>query len=170
MGMEQFAYKYAEQFFGDQADKYRFAHLQEALTFVPFGTAVDEFQHICYANPSLSPKERTLEWKKLEEIYMPWRKYDADDFFDRGGFWYHKLHIFLYPFYYINYILTTMGAMEFAAKNAEDHEKAWKDYLKLCKCGGSMSYLETLRHAGLSVPFEDGSVKRAVEYIEGVLL
>ena len=101
---------------------------------------------------------------------MPWRKYDADDFFDRGGFWYHKLHIFLYPFYYINYILTTVGAMEFAAKNAKDHEKAWEDYLKLCKCGGSMSYLETLKYAGLSVPFEDGSVRRAVEYIEGVLL
>ena len=37
------------------------------------------------------------------------------------------------------------------------------------KCGGSMSYLETLKHAGLSVPFEEGSVRRAVEYIEGVL-
>ncbi len=170
MGMEQFAYPYAEMFFGDQADKYRFAHLQEALMLVPFGTAVDEFQHICYGNPNLTPKERTLEWKKLEEIYMPWRKYDADDFFDRGGFWYHKLHIFLYPFYYINYILTTMGAMELAAKNRDNHEKTWEDYLRLCKCGGSMSYLETLKAAELSVPFEEGSVKRAVEYIEGVLL
>lgn len=169
MSMEQFAYKYAEDFFGEQADRYRFAHLQEALTFVPFGTAVDEFQHICYAHPELTPKERTLEWKKLEKIYMPWRKYDADDFFDRGGYWYHKLHIFLYPFYYINYVLTTMGALEFADKNAADHEKAWNDYLKLCKCGGSMSYLETLRYADLSVPFEDGSVKKAMEYVKRAL-
>ena len=44
---------------------------------------------------------------------MPWRTYDADDFFDRGGYWYHKIHIYLYPMYYINYTLTTMGAMEF---------------------------------------------------------
>ena len=63
-----------------------------------------------------------------------------------------------------------MGAMELAAKNGIDHDKTWADYLKLCKCGGSMSYLETLKHAGLSVPFENGSVKRAVDYIEGVLL
>ena len=83
--MEQFSYPYAEAFFGKDADKFRFAHLQEAITFVPFGVAVDEFQHICYANPELTPKERTAEWKKLEEKYMPWRKYDADDFFDRGG-------------------------------------------------------------------------------------
>ena len=58
MSMEQFCYPYAERFFGDQADKFRFAHLQEAMTFVPFGVAVDEFQHICYAHPELTPKER----------------------------------------------------------------------------------------------------------------
>lgn len=162
MSMEQFAYPYAEQFFGEQADKFRFAHLQESLTFVPFGVAVDEFQHICYANPQLTAKERTLEWKKLEEKYMPWRKYEADDFFDRGGYWYHKLHIYLYPFYYINYTLTTMGAMEFKKKNYENHENAWQDYLKLCKCGGSMSYLETLKYANLSNPFEEGSVKKSI--------
>lgn len=162
MSMEQFSYPYAESFFGEQADKFRFAHLQEAITFVPFGVAVDEFQHICYANPGMTPKERTLEWKKLEEKYMPWRKYDADDFFDRGGFWYHKLHIYLYPFYYINYTLTTMGAMEFKKKNYENHEDAWQDYLNLCKCGGSMSYLETLKYANLMNPFEQGSVKNAI--------
>ncbi len=162
MSMEQFAYPYAERFFGDQADKFRFAHLQEAITFVPFGVAVDEFQHICYANPDLTPRERTLEWKKLEEKYMPWRAYEPDDFFDRGGYWYHKLHIYLYPMYYINNTLTTMGAMEFKKKAREDHDSAWADYLNLCKCGGSMSYLETLRYANISNPFEQGSVARAV--------
>ncbi|MBQ9593649.1 MAG: M3 family oligoendopeptidase, partial [Lachnospiraceae bacterium] len=145
MSMEQFCYPYAEWFFGADADKYRFQHLQEAITFVPFGVAVDEFQHICYANPDLTPKERTYEWHKLEEKYMPWRTYENDEFMERGGYWYHKLHIYLYPFYYINYTLTTMGAMEFKKKMAEEPEQAWKDYLALCQVGGSKSYLETLR-------------------------
>lgn len=170
MSMEQFAYPYAEWFFGNQADKFRFAHLQEAVTFVPFGVAVDEFQHICYANPQLTPKERTYEWHKLEEKYMPWRDYDGNEFFGRGGFWYHKLHIFLYPFYYINYTLTTMGAMEFKKKYAEDKEKAWNDYLNLCKVGGSLSYLETLKYANLSVPFEKGAVEKAMSYAGDILL
>ena len=170
MSMEQFAYPYAEQFFGKDADKFRFAHLQEAITFVPFGVAVDEFQHIMYANPNLTPKERTYEWHKLEEKYMPWRKYEDDEFMERGGFWYHKLHIFLYPFYYINYTLTTMGAMEFKKKYEEDKEAAWKDYLTLCNVGGSLSYLETLKAAHLSVPFEEGSVKRAISYAKDILL
>ena len=170
MSMEQFSYPYAEYFFGDDADKFRFAHLQEAITFVPFGVAVDEFQHICYEKENLTPKERTLEWKKLEEKYMPWRDYEDDEFFNRGGYWYHKLHIFLYPFYYINYTLTTMGAMEFKKKDHEDHDQAWNDYLRLCKCGGSLSYLETLKYANVSNPFEDGSVAKSTTFAREELL
>ena len=89
---------------------------------------------------------------------MPWRRYENDAFFARGGYWYHKLHIYLYPFYYINYTLTTMGAMEFKKKYAEDRDAAWQDYLNLCKTGGSRSYLETLRYANLSSVGEDDRI------------
>ena len=170
MSMEQFAYPYAEKFFGDKADKFRFQHLQEAITFVPFGVAVDEYQHIVYAHPELTPKERTAEWKKLEAKYMPWRDYDGMEFFGRGGWWYHKIHIFLYPFYYINYTLTTMGAMEFKKKMSEDKTSAWNDYMNLCKVGGSKSYLETLAYANLSDPFKPGSVKKAISFAKEILL
>ncbi len=170
MAMEQFAYPYAEQFFGKDADKFRFAHLQEAVTFVPFGVAVDEFQHIMYANPDLTPRERTYEWHKLEQKYMPWRTYEDDEFMERGGYWYHKLHIFLYPFYYINYTLTTMGAMELKKRYHENKEQAWEDYLALCKAGSCTNYLNLLKLAHLSVPFEEGSVARAVSFAKEELL
>jgi M3 family oligoendopeptidase len=170
MAMEQFAYPYAELFFGGKAEQYKFQHLQEALTFVPFGVAVDEFQHIVYENPDMTPAERTKAWKALEEKYMPWRDYDdISDFFAGGGWWYHKIHIFHYPFYYINYTLTTMGAMEFKKKMAEDKKKCWADYLTLCKLGGSLGYLDTLRKADLAVPFEKGGVKRATAYAKEIL-
>ena len=169
MSMEQFAYPYAELFFGDRADKYRFQHLQEALTFVPFGVAVDEFQHIVYKNPDLTPEERTEKWRELEQKYMPWRDYGDNEFFAAGNWWYHKIHIFLYPFYYINYTLTSMGAMEFKKKMAEDKKSCWKDYMTLCSLGGSLSYLDTLRAANVSVPFEKGSVKKATEYAMKIL-
>lgn len=171
MAMEQFAYPYVESFFGKDADKYRFQHLQEAVTFVPFGVAVDEFQHICYENENLTPKERTYEWHKLEEKYMPYRRYDSDDeFMNRGGYWYHKLHIFEHPMYYINYTLTTVGAMEFKKKYAEDKKAALNDYFKLCKVGGSLGYLDTLKYAGVSNPFEDGAVEKSCSYAKDILL
>ncbi|MBQ8291715.1 MAG: M3 family oligoendopeptidase [Clostridia bacterium] len=170
MSMEQFAYPYAELFFGEKAHAYRFQHLQEATTFVPFGVAVDEFQHIVYANPDMTPNERTAAWKELEEKYMPWRDYgDISPFFSRGGWWYHKLHIFHYPFYYINYTLTSMGAMEFKKKMVEDRAKGWADYLRLCKLGGSLGYLDTLKAANLAVPFEKDGVKRATSYTKEIL-
>ena len=170
MSMEQFAYPYAELFFGDKAEKYRFQHLQQAITFVPFGVAVDEFQHIVYANPDMTPEQRTNAWRELEKKYMPWRDYgDISAFFDRGGWWYHKLHIFHYPFYYINYTLTTMGAMEFKKKQAQNREKCWEDYMTLCKVGGSLGYLDTLKAANLAVPFEEGGVKRATSYAVEIL-
>ena len=60
--------------------------------------------------------------------------------------------------------------MEFKEKYAKDKEATWQDYLKLCKTGGSRSYLETLRYANLANPFEAGSVQRACEYAEKILL
>ena len=170
MSMEQFAYPYADLFFGERADKYRFQHLQEALTFVPFGVAVDEFQHIVYENPNMSPAERTAAWRDLEKKYMPWREYGEDnEFFNRGGWWYHKLHIFHYPFYYINYTLTTMGALEFKKKMELDKATCWQDYLTLCQLGGSLGYLDTLKAAKLAIPFEKGGVKRAVSHAIQIL-
>lgn len=170
MTMEQFAYPYAELFFGDKADEYRFQHLQQAITFVPFGVAVDEFQHIVYANPNMTPKERVSAWRDLEKKYMPWRDYGEDlPFFATGGWWYHKLHIFHYPFYYINYTLTTMGAMEFKKKQAENPKECWEDYRTLCALGGSLGYTDTLKRARLSLPFADGAVKKATSYALSIL-
>ena len=170
MSMEQFAYPYAELFFGEKAEHYRFQHLQEALTFIPFGVAVDEFQHIVYAKPELTPDERIAVWHDLEKKYMPWRDYgDDNEFFSRGGWWYHKLHIYHYPFYYINYTLTSMGALEFKKKQATDKAACWEDYKTLCKIGGSLGYRDALKAANLAVPFEKGGVKRAVSYAIDIL-
>jgi oligoendopeptidase F len=100
---------------------------------------------------------------------MPWRDYGDIEFFAKGGWWYHKIHIFLYPFYYINYTLTTIGAMEFKKKMHTDKNKAWNDYMNLCKVGGSKSYIETLKFANLSIPFEEGSVKNSLSYAIEIL-
>ena len=170
MSMEQFAYPYAELFFGDKAEAYRFQHLQQAITFIPFGVAVDEFQHIVYERPEMTPSERTAAWRDLEKKYMPWRDYgEENSFFNAGGWWYHKLHIFHYPFYYINYTLTSMGALEFKKKYATDKAACWQDYMTLCKLGGSLGYLDTLKAANLAIPFAAGGVKRAVDYAIQIL-
>ena len=170
MSMVLLANKYAEQFFGDDARKYVFANLYNYITFIPFSVAVDEFQHICYGNLDMTPEERTKAWRELEKKYMPWRKYDdEDEFMEKGGYWYHKPHLFLYPFYYIEYSLATINAMEMYQKYVERPSTAWKEYLELADLGGSRNYLETLSKAKLTPAFEEGAVAKSIEYVKSVL-
>ena len=162
MSMEHFTYPWMEKFFGKNADKYRYTHLSEAVQVVPYLCLVDHFQHEVFKNPSMSAKERRTVWKNLEKVYMPWRKYDGVEFLEEGGFWMQKQHIFLYPFYYVDYALAQMGAFEYYGKSKRDKKAAWADYTALCNAGGSKSYYELLKVGNLSNPFKEGSVKAAV--------
>lgn len=162
MTMEHFAYPWMELFFGEEADQYRRTHLTEALTVVPYMACVDEFQHRVYAAPEMTALERRAVWRELERAYMPWRDYDGNAFLEGGGFWMQKQHIFLYPFYYIEYALAQMGAFQFYGRMKEDRGQAWADYCRLCRAGGSRGYFQLLELAGLSNPFQPGSVGKAV--------
>ena len=161
MSMEHFAYPWMDRFFGDKADKYRYAHLSEAIKVVPYLCLVDHFQHEVFAN-DFDAKGLRACWRRLEKIYMPWREYDGNEFLEEGGFWMQKQHIFLYPFYYVDYALAQMGAFEYFTRAKKDKAAAWADYYKLCCAGGSKSYFELLKVGNLSNPFESGSVKRAI--------
>ncbi len=170
MAMTQFSNRYSHRFFGEDAAKYEYYNLHDLITFVPFGVAVDEFQHICYENPDLTPRERSLEWRKLEQKYMPWRKYDDDDeFMNNGGYWYHKQHIFLFPLYYLEYSLATVNSMDMIRKYVKHPETAWKEYLELMDLGGSKSYLEILEKANITPAYEDGAVAKSISYVKSIL-
>lgn len=70
MSMEFFAWPWAE-YFGSDARKFRYTHLSGALTFIPYGTMVDHFQHLVYEKSDMSPAERNDAWRELTAIYMP---------------------------------------------------------------------------------------------------
>lgn len=169
MTMELFAYPYMEKFFGKNADKYRYAHLSQALKDVPYMCLVDHFQHEVYSH-DCTAKERRACWRRLEKIYMPWRKYDGNAFLEEGGYWMQKQHIFLYPFYYVDYALAQICAFEYYDRCRVDKKAAWNDYLNLCRAGGSQSYYQLFKTGGLTVPFKEGAVARAVKPIAEQLL
>ena len=163
MSMEHFAYPWMEWFFGEKADDYRYAHLMNGLEVIPYMVCVDEFQHRVFEKPSMTHEERRMVWHELEETYLPWRDYDGHEFLEKGGFWMQKQHIFLFPFYYIDYALAQMGAYQFYGRMKEDRRKAWEDYYRLCRAGGSKGYFELLELAKLDNPFQEGTVEKIVE-------
>ena len=159
MSMELWTYPWMENFFGDKAEEYRKEHLADALMKIPYMLCVDEYQHRVFENPEMTTMERRAVWSGLEKIYMPWRNYAGNEFLESGAFWIKQQHIFLYPFYYVDYAMAQMGAFEFYTKMKEDRKAAWADYYKLCAAGGSMGYFDLLKYSGLHKVLEDGSVK-----------
>ena len=165
MSMEFFAWPWMENFFKEDVDKYKFAHLSGALLFIPYGVTVDEFQHFVYENPTATPTERKAKWREIEKKYLPHRDYEDNEFMERGGFWFKQGHIFSNPFYYIDYTLAQVCAFEFWNKSRTDRETAWADYLRLCQAGGSKSFLDLVELANLNNPFADGTIKKIVDPI-----
>ena len=166
MSMEHFTYPWLKDLFGeDNASKAKFAHLSDAVCVVPYLVSIDEFQHKVFENPKMSHAERRQVWRDIERKYIPWRDYDGDTFLEGGGFWMQKQHVFLYPFYYVDYALAQTCAFELYGRMKEAPEAAWQDYLNLVRAGGSKGYFELLKTANISNPFERGSVQRAVGHV-----
>lgn len=172
MSMEFLTWPWMNLFFENDTDKYKFIHLSEALLFIPYGVTVDEFQHWVYENPEVTPQERREKWLEIEKKYLPTRDYGEADELKNGIFWFRQGHIFSSPFYYIDYTLAQVCAFQFWIKSREDREKAWQDYLNLCKLGGSKSFFELMKSANLKNPFEEGTLAAVIpkikEYLDSV--
>ncbi|MBQ5542024.1 MAG: M3 family oligoendopeptidase, partial [Erysipelotrichales bacterium] len=170
MSMEFFAEGWADDFFGKDAAKFRYSHLAGALTFIPYGTMVDHFQHIVYEHPEYSPKERHAVWKKLLGIYQPWMRLDGDiPFYSEGEGWQRQMHIYHAPFYYIDYCLAQTVALEFWAMIQEDPKNAWDHYMRYTKLGGSKVFTELLKEAELESPFDENTLRKVAGKAEQFL-
>jgi len=169
MSMEFFTWSWMKNIFKEDEIKYKYNHLSEAILFIPYGVLVDEFQHYVYENPDISPAERKLKWRELEQKYLPHRKYPDNQFLERGGFWFKQGHIFNDPFYYIDYTLAQVCAFQFFSIMQNDFKKAWENYIKLCKLGGSLPFLKLINAAELKNPFNEGSISSVLPALKNWL-
>ena len=155
MSMEFFAEPWAEGFFGKDARKFRYTHLANALTFIPYGTMVDHFQHEVYDHPEYTPEQRHQIWRDLLKVYMPWVKLDEVPFYGEGKGWQRQSHIYKRPFYYIDYCLAQTVSLEFWLRIRKDPKAAFETYMKYTTLGGSMLFTDLLKAAGLNSPFDE---------------
>ena len=158
MSMEFFCYPYLNKFFKENEEKYKFEHMKGTITFLPYGALVDHFQHEVYKNVKMTKEERKATWRKLEKLYMPYKVYD-NDLLNKGAWWYRQGHIFTSPFYYIDYTLAQNCAHQFYLKSLDNPKEAWEDYKRICKVGGSKTFLEIVSLGNLKNPFIEGTVE-----------
>ena len=166
MSMEFITYPWMDVFFKEDTNKYKFAHLCSAIKFLPYGVVVDEFQHIIYSNPDMSKDERKKVWRDLEKKYLPHRDYEDNKILEKGCWYFKQGHIFKDPFYYIDYVLAQICAFQFLKKMDEDKDKGWEDYLRICKVGGTQSFLEIVKTGNLVSPFKDKCIESIIPSLE----
>lgn len=166
MSMEFLAWPWASEFFAGDAEKFRYAHLSGAITFLPYGAMVDHFQHEVYSNPDIGEQGRHELWRGLLKIYMPWMRLDDLPFYGEGKGWQRQMHIYQSPFYYIDYCLAQTVALELWTLSTENHRSGWEKYLSFTKLSGTMDFMQLIGSAGLASPFDSetlSNVARASE-------
>ncbi len=163
MSLEFLAWPHMEAFFGDQADRYRRQHLIRALAFLPYGSAIDDFQHAVYEDPALGPAGRHAAWKTLQQRWMPSQDTGDLPHLAQGGYWQRQLHVYMYPFYYIDYVLAQVCALQLWRLSQTDHADALARWTALCRSGGTKPFQTMVRSVGLRSPFDDGVVEDVVD-------
>ncbi|MCL2365392.1 MAG: M3 family oligoendopeptidase [Defluviitaleaceae bacterium] len=163
MAMEFFTWPWMEGFFGDATQKYYQSHLGAALTFIPYGTMVDEFQHHMYEKPDLTPAERNALWLELEKKYRPWLDMADMPFYAEGRRWQAQGHIFSSPFYYIDYCLAQIIALSFWAQAQTDRDASWAKYRRLVGYAGTKTFVDLVQDAGLPTPFVAENLKEVAD-------
>lgn len=166
MSMEFITWPWMDLFFKEDTEKYKFTHLSSAIKFIPYGIVVDEFQHKIYENPNMSKDERKKVWRELEKKYLPHKDYEGCEFLENGGWWFKQGHIFKNPFYYIDYTLAQICALQFWKRMNENKEEGWNNYLDICRVGGTKSFLEIVNIGKLKSPFEDRCVESVIDVIK----
>jgi len=169
MSMEFFTADWMNLFFREDTKKFLRMQLAAALAFIPYGCMVDEFQHIIYDDPEMSPDERKSVWQKLEAEYKPHLDYDGDPFFGKGGHWQRQSHIYESPFYYIDYCLAQTCAIQYRIWMETNKTAAWRSYIDLLKKAGTRKLTDIVAEAGLQSPFDGDCVKTLVTGVEELL-
>ncbi len=170
MGLELMAHPHLEAFFSpEHADHYRIRDVRGALHSLAYMAAVDEFQHGLYPRAKGATTTGSTAiggggadargelWLALAKRYMQGIDHEADPWFGRHR-WLTQRHIFHTPFYYIDYALAQVVALQLWKRSRADAEDALECYRGLCTVGGTLPLREFVAHAGLSDPFDDDTV------------
>lgn len=160
-GMEVMTLPYMERFVGDRADAFRYSMLADWVSFIPYACMVDHFQQTVYEQPDLTPEARHELWRTLMKRYMPWVRMGEIPFYGDGRHWQRQPHIYVEPFYFIDYCLSELLALHMFALQCENPSGAWDKYLKFVRLGGTKHFVDLALAVGMESPLSEESVCRS---------
>ena len=168
--MELFSYPFAEEFFGKDGDKFRFAHFRNAVKEIVAYTSVHELNTWIYTHVGASFDEINEKWMEIQSSYYPNVSYgEMEEEEKKGASLLRNMGIFMFPRYLISYVFSEMCAIDLFMEYLKDKDKALDSYNRLCRVGGSKSYPEILSAAGLEPSYNKGRVKNVMEKVKAYL-
>ena len=168
--MELFSYPFAEEFFGKDGDKFRFAHFRNAVKEIVAYTSVHELNTWIYTHVGASFDEINEKWMEIQSSYYPNVSYgEMEEEEKKGAGLLRNMGIFMFPRYLISYVFSEMCAIDLFMEYLKDKDKALDSYNRLCRVGGSKSYPEILSAAGLEPSYNKGRVKDVMEKVKAYL-
>jgi oligoendopeptidase F len=163
MSMELLGNEFIEEFYSAaDANRARRVHLEGVIGVFPWIATVDAFQHWIYTHPGHSRAERAAAWLELMDRFggdVDWSGYEAA----RANLWHRQLHIFTHPFYYIEYGIAQLGALQVWANSKRDKARTLNDYKKSLGLGGSRPLPELFAAAGCTFKFDAATIKPLIQ-------
>jgi oligoendopeptidase F len=165
MSMELLGNEYLETFYKpEEVRRARRDHLEGIIEIFPWIATVDAFQHWIYTHPGHTPAERTAAWIELMDRFggdVDWGGHEAA----RSNLWHRQLHIFIHPFYYVEYGIAQLGALQVWANSKHDRARALRQYQEALALGGSRPLPELFDAAGCRFDFSEKTVKPLMELV-----
>jgi oligoendopeptidase F len=163
MSMELLGNEFLEEFYAPpEANRARKTHLEGVIGFFPWMAIVDAFQHWIYLHPDHTRAERKAAYLELMDRFggdVDWSGHEES----RAFSWHRQLHIFIHPFYYVEYGIAQLGALQVWANSRRDKAKALNDYKKSLALGGSRPLPELFSVAGCKFQFDDATIKPLIQ-------
>ena len=160
MTMELFGMHFLEEFYADPSDarRARLRHLEDLVSLFPRIATIDAFQHWIYLNPGHSAGEREEKWLELEARFSPVVEWGGLETESRS-LWQRQLHLFEVPFYYVEYGIAQLGALQLWLKYRQDPTGAVEGYRRALALGGSRPLPELFQAAGIRFDFSAGTLE-----------
>jgi oligoendopeptidase F len=166
MSMELLGADHFDLYYADPADaaRARRSLLEGIIKFLPWMATIDSFQHWLYTNPGHTREARAAEWLRLLERFgskVDWSGHEAI----RACSWHKQLHLFNYPFYYVEYGIAQLGALQLWVKSRDDMHRTVAHYRAALRLGGTRGLPELFGAAGIVFDFSErtlGPLMRAV--------
>ncbi|MHC5002605.1 MAG: M3 family oligoendopeptidase [Planctomycetota bacterium] len=169
MSMEMLAYPFLDEFYGEaDAARAKRGHLEDLSAMLPWIARIDAFQHWLYTHPEHTSEERTAHWLELDERFgsaVSWMGLEPY----RAMSWQRQLHLFGVPFYYIEYGIAQLGALQLWTRSRRDPQSALAAYKRALRLGGSRPLPELFAAAGLELDFGPDTMKRLMDEVRSEL-